>query len=156
MRSKRGRVLEPLLQQGTGKISVVSRECPLTLISEDLRLDYFDAPAKAIRLQGLFDTGVADDDEVVSLETQRRDKDLLAVDSTPLAQRARLPRSEIPEEHSCRARTPSVSDMSIVADANIVCAGQRINQEGSSPSGALMGSTISKSGGNASLAGEDR
>ncbi len=37
----------------------------------------------------------------------------------------------------------------------IVCAGQRINQEGSSPSGALMGSIISKSGGNASLAGED-
>ena len=34
----------------------------------------------------------------------------------------------------------------------IVCAGQRVAQEGSSPSGALMESTVSKSGGNASLA----
>ena len=33
-----------------------------------------------------------------------------------------------------------------------VCAGQRVAQEGSSPSGALMESTVSKSGGNASLA----
>ena len=32
----------------------------------------------------------------------------------------------------------------------IVCAGQRVAQEGSSPSGALMESTVSKSGGNAS------
>ena len=34
----------------------------------------------------------------------------------------------------------------------VVCAGQRVAQEGSSPSGALMESTVSKSGGNASLA----
>jgi hypothetical protein len=39
----------------------------------------------------------------------------------------------------------------------IVCAGQRVIQEGSSPSGARMRGAISKSGGNASLAGkEDR
>ena len=35
---------------------------------------------------------------------------------------------------------------------DVVCAGQRVAQEGSSPSGALMESTVSKSGGNASLA----
>ena len=34
----------------------------------------------------------------------------------------------------------------------IVCAGQRVAQEGSSPSGALVESAVSKSGGNASLA----
>ena len=34
----------------------------------------------------------------------------------------------------------------------IVCAGQRVAQEGSSPSGALMENTVSKRGGNASLA----
>ena len=34
----------------------------------------------------------------------------------------------------------------------IVCAGQRVAQEGSSPSGALVESTVSESGGNASLA----
>ena len=34
----------------------------------------------------------------------------------------------------------------------VVCAGQRIVQEGSSPSGVRMGGAISKSGGNASLA----
>ena len=33
-----------------------------------------------------------------------------------------------------------------------VCAGQRVAQEGSSPSGALMESTVSKSGGHAALA----
>ena len=37
---------------------------------------------------------------------------------------------------------------------SIVCAGQRPDQEGWSPSGARMRSAISKSGGNASLAGE--
>ena len=46
------------------------------------------------------------------------------------------------------------------SDGNIVCAGQRIDQEGSSPSGSRMEGVISKSGGNASLAptgvGEDR
>jgi hypothetical protein len=36
----------------------------------------------------------------------------------------------------------------------IVCAGQRSSQEGSSPSGSRMRGAISKSGGNASLAGE--
>ena len=35
----------------------------------------------------------------------------------------------------------------------IVCAGQHIAQEGSSPSGARMKSAVSKSGGNSSLAG---
>ena len=38
------------------------------------------------------------------------------------------------------------------AESLVVCAGQRVAQEGSSPSGALMESTVSKSGGNASLA----
>ncbi len=36
----------------------------------------------------------------------------------------------------------------------ILCAEQRVVQEGSSPSGARMRSAISKSGGNASLAGK--
>ena len=39
-----------------------------------------------------------------------------------------------------------------MADGFVVCAEQRINQEGSSPSGARMRSAVSKSGGNASLA----
>jgi hypothetical protein len=38
------------------------------------------------------------------------------------------------------------------SDGCIVCAEQRMNQEGSSPSGARMRSAVSKSGGNASLA----
>jgi hypothetical protein len=38
----------------------------------------------------------------------------------------------------------------------IVCAGQRVTQEGSSPSGTRMRGAISKSGGNASPAGECR
>src|SRR6516165_10246090 len=38
------------------------------------------------------------------------------------------------------------------ADAFVLCAGQRPDQEGSSPSGARMRSAVSKSGGNASLA----
>ena len=38
----------------------------------------------------------------------------------------------------------------------IVCAGQRVVQEGSSPSGARMRSVISERGGNASRAGERR
>jgi hypothetical protein len=41
-----------------------------------------------------------------------------------------------------------------VAERSVVCAGQRIDQEGSSPSGARMRSAVSKSGGNASLAEE--
>jgi len=36
----------------------------------------------------------------------------------------------------------------------VVCAGQRMNQEGSSPSGARMRGVVSKSGSNASLARE--
>jgi hypothetical protein len=39
------------------------------------------------------------------------------------------------------------------SDSFIVCAGQCINHEGSSPSGARMRGAISESGGNASLAG---
>ena len=38
----------------------------------------------------------------------------------------------------------------------VVCAGQRVVQEGSSPSGARMRSVISERGGNASRAGERR
>ena len=37
------------------------------------------------------------------------------------------------------------------SDSFIVCAGQRINQEGSSPSGAQMRGAISEGGGNSSL-----
>jgi hypothetical protein len=40
------------------------------------------------------------------------------------------------------------------SDGPVVCAGQRTDQEGLSPSGAQMRGAISKSGGNASLAGE--
>ena len=42
------------------------------------------------------------------------------------------------------------------SDGGIVCAGQRMSQEGWSPSGALMRGVISESGGNSSLAGECR
>jgi len=38
----------------------------------------------------------------------------------------------------------------------IVCAEQRVDREGSSPSGARMRSAVSKSGGNSSLAGKER
>ena len=40
------------------------------------------------------------------------------------------------------------------SDSPIVCAGQRVVQEGSSPSGARMRGAISERGGNASRAGE--
>ena len=40
------------------------------------------------------------------------------------------------------------------SDSPVVCAGQRPDQVGSSPTGARMRGAISKSGGNASLAGE--
>src|SRR5207342_1888123 len=44
-----------------------------------------------------------------------------------------------------------------VAAGSVVCAGQRMSQEGSSPSGARMRSAVSKGGGNASPAsGESR
>jgi hypothetical protein len=39
------------------------------------------------------------------------------------------------------------------SDGGVVCAEQRTDQEGSSPSGAQMRSAVSESGGNASLAG---
>jgi hypothetical protein len=39
-----------------------------------------------------------------------------------------------------------------VAERPVVCAGQRPDREGSSPSGARMRSAVSKGGGNASLA----
>jgi len=42
------------------------------------------------------------------------------------------------------------------SEHSIVCAGQRVNQEGLSPSGARMRGVISKGGGNALLAGEYR
>jgi hypothetical protein len=42
------------------------------------------------------------------------------------------------------------------SDSAIVCAGQRPDQVGSSPTGARVGGAISKSGGNASLAGVHR
>jgi len=38
------------------------------------------------------------------------------------------------------------------SDGVVVCAGQRVVQEGSSPSGALVESAVSKSGGNSLLA----
>ena len=43
-----------------------------------------------------------------------------------------------------------------LAAAYVLCAGQRMNQEGSSPSGARMRGAVSKSGGNSSLAGRAR
>ena len=43
-----------------------------------------------------------------------------------------------------------------VAERLVVCAGQRVVQEGSSPSDARMRSVISERGGNASRAGEKR
>jgi len=40
------------------------------------------------------------------------------------------------------------------SEGPVLCAGQRADQEGLSPSGARMRGAVSKSGGNASLAGE--
>ena len=40
------------------------------------------------------------------------------------------------------------------SDCAVVCAEQRVDREGSSPSGARMRSAVSKSGGNSSLAGK--
>ena len=40
------------------------------------------------------------------------------------------------------------------SDEQVVCAEQRVDREGSSPSGARMRSAVSESGGNSSLAGE--
>jgi hypothetical protein len=42
------------------------------------------------------------------------------------------------------------------SDRPVLCAGQRSDQEGLSPSGARIGSAISEGGGNASPAGECR
>ncbi len=54
------------------------------------------------------------------------------------------------------SRTPSMY-VDEKSDEAIVCAGQRMSQEGSSPSGARMRSAVSKGGGNASPAsGESR
>src|ERR1022692_3310178 len=55
-------------------------------------------------------------------------------------------------------RTPVTAQAgrSGVAERLVVCAGQRVVQEGSSPSGARMRSVISERGGNASRAGERR
>ena len=51
------------------------------------------------------------------------------------------------------SRTPSMyADEK--SDEAVVCAGQRSDQEGLSPSGAQMRSAVSKSGGNSSLAGK--
>jgi hypothetical protein len=56
---------------------------------------------------------------------------------------------------SSRNDKPSSPAMFLVSvGVTIVCAGQRIDQESSSPSGARMRSAVSKSGGNASLAEE--
>src|SRR5437773_2131257 len=44
----------------------------------------------------------------------------------------------------------------MLVESVIWCAEQRVDQEGSSPSGARMRSAISKSGGNSSLAGKSR
>jgi hypothetical protein len=49
------------------------------------------------------------------------------------------------------SRTPSMY-VDEKSDEAIVCAGQRMSQEGSSPSGARMRSAVSKGGGNASPA----
>jgi len=51
-----------------------------------------------------------------------------------------------------KARSQSRRGAGEGSDGLVVCAGQRPDQEGSSPSGARMRSAVSKSGGNASLA----
>ncbi len=51
------------------------------------------------------------------------------------------------QSHNTNMHAPEESDCAVV------CAEQRIDREGSSPSGARMRSAVSKSGGNASLAG---
>lgn len=48
------------------------------------------------------------------------------------------------------------ADVDEKSDAPVLCAEQRVVQEGSSPSGARMRGAVSKSGGNASLAGESK
>jgi hypothetical protein len=52
-------------------------------------------------------------------------------------------------------RKRSFTGSSRESDLPIVCAGQRTDRGGSSPSGARMRGAISKSGGNASLAGNE-
>ena len=49
------------------------------------------------------------------------------------------------------SRTPSMY-VDEKSDEAVVCAGQRMSQEGSSPSGARMRGAVSKGGGNASSA----
>ena len=57
-------------------------------------------------------------------------------------------RPEKAQSHNAGMHAPEESDR------EIVCAEQRVIQEGSSPSGDRMRITVSKSGGNASLAEE--
>jgi len=54
-----------------------------------------------------------------------------------------------PSGRTVRSRVPM---RGTGTDGPVLCAGQRPDQEGSSPSGARMRSAVSKSGGNASLA----
>jgi hypothetical protein len=59
--------------------------------------------------------------------------------------------------HGCTVHSPwlhSALQRGGPSGVSVVCAGQRPDQEGSSPSGARMRSAVSKSGGNASLAEE--
>ena len=58
-------------------------------------------------------------------------------------------KGEVPAAHTARTRVPK---RSTGAEQLVVCAGQRSDWEGSSPSSARMRSAVSKSGGNASLA----
>ena len=60
-------------------------------------------------------------------------------------------RSTSGEDREARLPTRSTG-----TDRSVLCAGQRMNQEGSSPSGARMRGAVSKSGGNSSLAGRAR
>ena len=67
-----------------------------------------------------------------------------------------LVRNVMPREkaHAAPTARPKVPMRRAGADCFVVCAGQRMSQEGSSPSGARMRGAVSESGGNASLAGE--
>jgi len=65
----------------------------------------------------------------------------------------------VPWDVACDGNWLSVEESTLTAEEKsaegIVCAGQRTDWEGSSPSGARMRGAISKSGGNASLAGNE-
>jgi len=64
-----------------------------------------------------------------------------------------MPRKKPKRIAFARARVPM---RGTGTETFVVCAGQRVVQEGSSPSGARMRSVISERGGNASRAGEKR